>query len=127
MTKDNYDYLLIIRDACLSHFRIPLNEFINYKSRKSNLVICRQTIFALAYELTGLTTVAIGETFNKDHATITHSCKQVKNRNEIYSEFRLMYTRIRFDVMNQFFALEIKAKNERELINTNEEQFNIYL
>ena len=127
MLNKKNDYLLIIRDACLEHFRIPLTDFMNYKSRKNNLVICRQTIFALANELTGFTTGFIGEMFNKDHSTVIHSCKQVKNRNEIYSEFRLAYNRIRFDVMNKFFLLENKDKNDKELIDNNEQQFNIYL
>jgi len=55
--------------------------------RTREYVMARQAIIYVARERTNMSFREIGEYFGKDHATVIHSCNQVRNLTEFDDEY----------------------------------------
>ena len=77
----------IIKTVC-KHFGLE-NAAIHTKSRKREVVQARQIAMYLAKNNTELSTSKIGAMIgNKDHATVLHACKTIKELREVDKSFR---------------------------------------
>ena len=77
----------IIKTVC-KHFGLD-NATIHTKSRKREVVQARQIAMYLAKSNTELSTSKIGTMIgNKDHATVLHACKTIKELREVDKSFR---------------------------------------
>lgn len=77
----------IITTVC-KHFGLE-NAAIHTKSRKREVVQARQIAMYLAKKHTDFSTAKIGTLIgNKDHATVLHACKTIKQLKEVDKSFR---------------------------------------
>lgn len=77
----------IINTVC-KHFGLEANA-IHTKSRKREVVQARQIAMYLAKNYTDFSTAKIGTLIgNKDHATVLHACKTIKELKEVDKSFR---------------------------------------
>lgn len=66
-------------------------EQIRSKSRKGSLVICRMWISFLISENTKLSLSKIGEYVNRDHSTVIHYKKELRQNITLYQYYREEY------------------------------------
>jgi hypothetical protein len=76
---------------------------IKSKSRKQDTVIVRQMYCYVARKLTGATMEEIGNVINRNHATVTHSCKVIEQ--SIFIGDRIILTN--FENLKIYFGLKI--------------------
>lgn len=77
----------IQRTVC-DYFKIPIDE-IQSKTRKRDVVQARQLAMYFAKKFTKASLSSIGSQIgNRDHATVLHACKTVKNLSETDKVFR---------------------------------------
>lgn len=77
-----------IISAVCKHFSLDRNV-IHTKSRKREVVQARQVAMYLAKAYTDLSTTKIGSLIGgKDHATVLHACKTIKELKEVDKNFR---------------------------------------
>ncbi len=77
-----------IIDSVCKHYEIE-KESLHAHSRKRNVVMARQVAMYLAKKYTGASCSKIGTLIGKkNHATVIHSCKIVKNQLDIDKNFR---------------------------------------
>lgn len=77
----------IQRTVC-DYFKIPIDE-IQSKTRKRDVVQARQLAMFFAKKFTKASLSSIGSQIgNRDHATVLHACKTVKNLSETDKVFR---------------------------------------
>ena len=77
-----------IIDTVCRHFGIE-NTIIHTKSRKREVVQARQIAMYLAKNYTDFSTAKIGSLIgHKDHATVLHACKTVKELKDVDKSFR---------------------------------------
>lgn len=77
-----------IIDKVCKHFEVESNV-IHTKSRKQEIVQIRQIAMYLAKKHTDSSSSKIGKLIgNKDHATVLHACKMVKDQVEVDKNFR---------------------------------------
>lgn len=82
LTVDN------IIDKVCKHFEVETNV-VHTKSRKREIVQIRQIAMYLAKKHTNSSSSKIGKLIgNKDHATVLHACKMVKDQVEVDKNFR---------------------------------------
>ncbi len=55
------------------------DEQLKSKSRKQDVVVCRQIIFYMMRQYTPHTFDAIGKEYNRDHSTVMYACKKAKD------------------------------------------------
>jgi chromosomal replication initiation ATPase DnaA len=77
-----------INDLCVL-FGVTIEQ-LESKSRKAEIVIARNFCFAYFYSL-GNTLTPIAQAFNRDHATVIHGIKKIKNFIEIKDEETMNY------------------------------------
>tara|TARA_R110002110_G_scaffold194259_4_gene403048 strand:- start:368 stop:829 length:462 start_codon:yes stop_codon:yes gene_type:complete len=77
-------------EAITGHNKTQLRS----KLRERTLVEARQIFCALMYEHTEQGLANIGSLVNRDHTTVIHSIKTVKNLTEIDSKFKTKYNAI---------------------------------
>ena len=77
----------IIIDKVSAYYEKDKQSLIN-KCRKGELVKVRQITFKFLRDYTNLSLAQIGQFYGKDHATVLHSIKQVKNHYETESDFK---------------------------------------
>lgn len=76
------------------------------KCRNRDLVKTRQLTMFFLKEMTGMTILRIGQIYSKDHATVVHSCKQVRN---LYDTDKLYRTEV-----DELRAIMLKYKPHKE-------------
>lgn len=64
--------------AVCKYYRLSKDALFS-KSRKRNIVTARHMFHYLCYMELNISSGAIGEFSNRDHATVLHSCQQIKN------------------------------------------------
>ncbi|MGB0868243.1 MAG: chromosomal replication initiator protein DnaA [Flavobacteriales bacterium] len=87
--KDNVNEITIeiIQKIVCKYFDIPMDVLVS-KTRKRNIVQARQIVMYLAKKHTKKSLVKIGkENGGRDHATVLHACKTVKNLIDIDKDF----------------------------------------
>ncbi len=68
-----------IRDIVCRHFQLSVDE-LKSKTRKRSVALPRQVAMFLARQYTDDSLQTIGRFFNRDHATVIHSVKQIKKK-----------------------------------------------
>ncbi len=77
-----------IKNLVASHYQLSVEE-LHSKSRKRKIVVARQVSMYLARKTTPHSLESIGKNFGgKDHSTVVHSIKQVKNQIGIDQYFK---------------------------------------
>ncbi len=87
--KDNVNEITIeiIQKIVSKYFDIPVDILVS-KTRKRNIVQARQIVMYLAKKYTKKSLVKIGkENGGRDHATVLHACRTVKNLIDIDKKF----------------------------------------
>lgn len=83
--------------AVSHHYGIPI-PVIRGDSRRAIDVKPRHVVFYIASRHTGLSIAAIGRRFNRDHTTILHAVRNMKERllvdNELASEIQMLENRL---------------------------------
>lgn len=92
--------MTIIQSIICSYFKIPIYD-IQSPSRKRDIVQTRQLIMYFAKKYTKFSLSFIGKKIgNRDHATVLHSCKTIKNLKETDKKFKLHIERIKEQIEN---------------------------
>ncbi|MCT4614010.1 MAG: chromosomal replication initiator protein DnaA [Marinifilaceae bacterium] len=83
-----------IQKVVCEHFNLPV-EVLQQKSRKREIVQARQIAMYFSKNLTKASLSSIGSQIGKkDHATVLHACKTVKNLKETNNDFRAQLNEI---------------------------------
>jgi chromosomal replication initiator protein len=78
----------VIQKRVAEHFDIRLADMTS-KRRPENIAFPRQVAMYLSRQLTESSLNTIGEAFGgRDHGTVLHACRQVKDRMEVDSNVR---------------------------------------
>src|SRR5438270_5965547 len=84
----------LIQKKVAEHFDLRLADMTG-KRRPENIAFPRQIAMYLSRQLTQKSLNAIGEAFGgRDHGTVLHACKTVKNRMEVDSQVRQVVGRL---------------------------------
>jgi len=67
----------VIRVVC-EKYDITI-EALKGKSRIKDVVEARQICFYILHKKMKLTSIVVGDMFNKNHATVLHSCRTIEN------------------------------------------------
>ena len=76
---DTFDYDKTFLRVCEVFKTDPVEVITSKKPRKRELVLTRQASMTLAKIKSKLSLTQIGAKFNKDHATVLHSVRTIKN------------------------------------------------
>jgi len=77
-------------------------NILNSNTRKAEIVRTRQIIYSLAYQYLDISYAELGwQIGRKDHTTVIHSIKTIKNLTETDKFFRKQYEQIQNDVLNE--------------------------
>lgn len=106
----------IINEVISEYFNIGIND-IWKKSRKTEIVYPRQLIHFFIKEFTNMTITDIGahsEIYGsvKDHSTVIHSCKSIRDYNEVDRDKQHEIKKIRFILKRRLFVL---SQNKKKL------------
>ena len=115
--KDEEKKDLII-EICQHHMQ-PNDLFAYLNTRKRPYVQMRQLAMYILREQTKLPLDQIGAIFNKDHATVLHSCKQmeifVADKDFYDYEIKSLYTKIKENIEYSFKTMHLDLKiNEQD-------------
>ena len=78
----------VIQKKVAEHYDIRLADMAS-KRRPENIAFPRQVAMYLARQMTGSSLNVIGEAFGgRDHGTVLHACRLVKDRMEVNAEVR---------------------------------------
>jgi len=88
----------IIMRSCLDHFTI--NQKILFSRRRDEEVrMARQIFCAMTRNYTKLSSTTVGEFVHRDHATVLHACKMIKNaehtKNIMWDHYVLIEERVK--------------------------------
>ena len=85
---DTFDYDKTFLRVCKVFKTDPMEVITSKKPRKRELVVTRQATMTLAKLQSKMSLSQIGAKFNKDHATVLHSVKTIKNLRDTDRTFR---------------------------------------
>ena len=89
-----------IQKEVAKHYAVTISD-LNSKSRKQQIVIARQLAMFLISELTMLSLTTIGKNFgNRDHSTVIHAIKKIKQNIENDNKMRSNYDIIKLKLAN---------------------------
>ena len=77
----------MIQETVAAHFDVKLADMVS-RRRPEHIAFARQVAMYLSRELTSLSLNAIGEQFRRDHGTVLHACRLVRNRMEVDSHIK---------------------------------------
>jgi chromosomal replication initiator protein len=77
----------MIQETVAAHFDVKLADMTS-RRRPEHIAFARQVAMFLCRELTSLSLNAIGEQFRRDHGTVLHACRLVRNRMEVDSHVK---------------------------------------
>ncbi len=84
-----------IQKECAKHYAITVSDLTS-KNRKQHIVMARQMAMFIAHELTTLSLTSIGKHFgNRDHSTVLHAIKKIKNKTLEAQEVKIDYDLIK--------------------------------
>lgn len=70
-----------IIDEIQMHFpTLVIKPYVYKRNRNQEVVRARQTAMVLCKEVTGQTLACIGDYFGRDHATVLHAYRRIRNR-----------------------------------------------
>lgn len=99
----------IIETVC-EHCDVEFKQLYS-KSRAANIVEARQLASYFIYFLTEHSLKSTGRMLNRDHATVMHSIKVVRNQIEFNKKYREKYNLIYLKIL-----FKSKSKDERAYI-----------
>lgn len=76
-----------VESLVADYFKLSLDQ-CRAKNRKKEIVTARQVMMALLRRHTHQSLTKIGDRYGKDHATVLHAVRTVKNRSEVYKNYR---------------------------------------
>ncbi len=100
---------LVAIETC-SKFSITLDR-LTTPSRSNQVAIPRQVVFYVARELCDVTSTELGRIFRKDHGTVLHGVKQIKNRMDVYEPFASIVKDIIKSVRQRLASEAVSATN----------------
>ena len=83
----------VVRNVIVKYYDTSWNR-ITAPTRKAPIVEKRHMLHTLAYRYTGMSTNEIGQETGKDHATILHSMKVIRNLSETDKRIRTDYNNL---------------------------------
>ena len=88
----------IVMRCVLDHFTINQIE-LKSRRRDGDIRMARQIFCAMTRNYTELSSIAIGSFVNRDHATVLHACKVVKNakdtKESMWDHYELIEERVK--------------------------------
>ncbi|MHA1916274.1 MAG: helix-turn-helix domain-containing protein [Promethearchaeota archaeon] len=105
-TMTDHSKANIIVKAAAQAMTLPV-ESLKLKTRKREIVVARQIAMKLMRIHTALSLQAIGDFFNKDHATVLHGSKNVDNWKETKDKFYIHYLRAESIILSKFYVYGI--------------------
>lgn len=100
---------LVAIETC-SKFSITFDR-LTMQSRSNEVAIPRQVIFYVCRELCDVTSTELGRIFRKDHGTVLHGVKQIKNRMDVDEPFASMVNDIIKSVRQRLASEAVSATN----------------
>ena len=86
--EEQFDFAKTYYEVCKIYKQDPDKVLKYNKSRKREYVLIRQVTMTMAKLKSNLTLTVIGAPFGKDHATVIHAVKTVKNLSETDRQFK---------------------------------------
>lgn len=81
------------------YYDIRVSDIVGNK-RPQNIAFPRQVAMYLSRDMTEESLPSIGETFNRNHATILHACKAVETKAEKDPSFKMVVNQLRKQLLN---------------------------
>ena len=81
------------------YYDIRVSDIVGSK-RPQNIAFPRQVAMYLSRDMTEESLPSIGETFNRNHATILHACKSVETKAEKDPSFKMVVNQLRKQLLN---------------------------
>ncbi|CAB9538629.1 Chromosomal replication initiator protein DnaA [uncultured Gammaproteobacteria bacterium] len=89
-----------IQKQSAKHYGITISD-LSSKNRKQSIVLARQMAIFIAHEMTNLSLSKIGKHFgNRDHSTVLHAIKRIKERIEKEPEIKDEYELLKLKLAN---------------------------
>lgn len=109
--------LTIIIDEVCKTFDLSFDMLIANRRRTENIAKPRQVAFYLARELSDLTLESIGTAFGRDHGTILHACRAIRDRMDTDQAFKQKVT-----VLTEACRSRINLSNDLQLAGSDQGQ-----
>lgn len=77
---------IVCEEVCLA-FNMDLERLCR-KSREDCIATPRQIVFYIGRELADVSLAGVGRIFHKDHGTVLHGCRKIKDRIETDNKFK---------------------------------------
>lgn len=77
---------VVCEEVCLA-FNLDM-ERLARKSRVQSIALPRQVVFYLGRKLSDMSSSGMGNIFHKDHGTVLHGCRKIKDRIETDNKFK---------------------------------------
>ncbi|AYQ55771.1 Chromosomal replication initiator protein DnaA [Bathymodiolus thermophilus thioautotrophic gill symbiont] len=89
-----------IQKESAKHYGVTISD-LSSKNRKQSIVLARQMAIFIAHEMTSLSLSKIGKHFgNRDHSTVLHAIKRIKERTEKEPEIKDEYELLKLKLAN---------------------------
>lgn len=104
LTERNFDYQLFskcyaILEVVADYFHID-KSYIYEGSRDGDLVTARHIAAFMMIEYTDASNAFVASVINRDHATVIHACKSVKNQYDTNRQYRNKVDEIKENVLS---------------------------
>lgn len=83
---------IVCEEVCLA-FNLDM-ERLSRKSREQYIATPRQVVFYLGRELSDISLTGVGRIFHKDHGTILHGCRKIRDRMDTDPKFKDLVTQV---------------------------------
>ncbi len=97
----DYDRIDFINETVAQHFRLTVPQMMA-QVRTERIAWPRQIAMAISRECTACSLQTIGSIFHKDHGTIIHAARTVKNRCDVQPATKALVEKIESLVMEKY-------------------------
>lgn len=104
---DTTTAIKIICEEVCQEFSLNM-EMLVRKSREEYIAIPRFVVFYLSRQMCDVTLQGMGRIFGKDHGTVIHGCRKVRDRMDVDKEFADKLAKLKSTVENRL--KEIKSE-----------------
>ena len=98
--------LKIVMEEVSGEFKLSIESLL-MPSRRNEVVYPRMVVFYLARNCCDLSLESIAGMFQKDHTTVMHGEKTVKNRMETEKEFKVLVEKIESKCRDRFVKIPV--------------------
>lgn len=85
--QDSAAVMRVVCEEVCRAFNLDM-ERLHRRSREDHIATPRQVVFYLGHELSDISSAGMGRIFHKDHGTVLHGCKKIRDRIETDHKFR---------------------------------------